>query len=129
MPRVIVRALSGLMAVLFLFSALVQYNDPDPWTWMTFYGAAAIVSGWAAFRPSAPLVGAALIVALAGMIWAATIAPRVVGHVGWSELYTEFGMKSQAVEEGREMTGLLVVVAWMVALALAHRRRGVSSSP
>ncbi|MCZ8342003.1 MAG: transmembrane 220 family protein [Leptospira sp.] len=39
-----------LLAVLLLFSALVQYNDPDPLHWMFLYGYSAILCGFGSFR-------------------------------------------------------------------------------
>jgi Transmembrane family 220, helix len=34
------RVINWVMAVLFLFAAVVQYNDPDPVRWMAMYLAA-----------------------------------------------------------------------------------------
>ncbi|ULQ51098.1 transmembrane 220 family protein [Flavihumibacter fluvii] len=35
---------NGVMVVLFLLSALLQYNDPDPYVWVPLYGAGAWLS-------------------------------------------------------------------------------------
>jgi Ca2+/H+ antiporter len=54
------KAFNLVLAILFLFSAVLQYNDPDSYLWITiyFYGAALC---WLAFRgryfPKAYLVG------------------------------------------------------------------------
>ena len=38
-----------LLAVLFLVSAGLQFNDPDPLFWIFVYGALAVICGFAAF--------------------------------------------------------------------------------
>ncbi|MCY2685671.1 transmembrane 220 family protein [Salinimicrobium sp. TH3] len=37
------RIFNALFAIIFLFSAIVQYNDPDPLLWMVIYGYGALV--------------------------------------------------------------------------------------
>jgi hypothetical protein len=115
-----VRILTGLALVLFLFAVAVQYNDPDPIRWMAIYGLAALACGLA-------LVGrlprsAPVLIGLAALAWGATIMPGVVGRVSLGDLFESYAMKSEPVEEAREMGGLLIVVAWMAVLALAGRR-------
>ena len=118
----LLRALNGFMALLFLFAAAVQYNDPDPLQWMAIYAAAAVLSGLAAWRITIfPWLAPAL-VGLIALLWAASIAPRALGKVPLSEMFRSWEMKSPVVEENREMFGLLIVTAWMVVLTLARRR-------
>jgi len=108
-----------LMLLMFLFSVAVQYNDPDPYVWMPVYGAAALMCGlelahkvkW--WYPT--------LVALGTIAWAATIAPRVFGHVPFLEMFSAWEMKNAGVEESREMYGLLIVAVWMIVLAVANR--------
>ncbi len=38
------------LALLFTVFAIVQYNDPDPWLWISVYSFIAIVSGLAAVK-------------------------------------------------------------------------------
>ena len=110
----VLRALTALMGVYFLSAAALQYNDPDPVPWMAVYGAAALACGLALARrlwrwyP----VGVAAVAA----VWAATLAPDVVGHVAPRDLFGEAGMLTPRVEEAREMLGLLSIVMWMVVL-------------
>ncbi|HVG44687.1 MAG TPA: transmembrane 220 family protein [Longimicrobium sp.] len=116
----VLRAANGAMAALFAFAAAVQYNDPDPLRWMALYLAAAAACVLAFLRRLprwAPLV-----VGLAALAWAATLAPHVLGRVGWGEMVEAWEMKDVRVEEGRETYGLLIVAAWMAVLAVAHRR-------
>jgi hypothetical protein len=117
----VLRAANGAMAALFAFAAAVQYNDPDPLRWMALYLAAAAACVLAVLH-RLPRWGPA-VVGLAALAWAVTLAPHVLGHVGWGEMVQAWEMKDVRVEEGREMYGLLIVAAWMAVLVLAGRRR------
>ncbi|MBI1765093.1 MAG: transmembrane 220 family protein [Acidobacteria bacterium] len=109
-----------LFLAMFIFSVVVQYNDPDPLVWMSVYGLAALACIVALKRPAHwQLPGALLLYAA---LWAATIAPRVLGHVRFGELFEAWEMKDTRVEEGREFGGLLIVAAWMLVLFLRARR-------
>jgi hypothetical protein len=115
----VIRILTAVMAVLFVLGAAVQYNDPDPWRWIAIYAAAAVASVLA-LRGKLPRWVAVMIAAVAA-IWAATLAPCVVGYVRFADLFREIGMDSPEIEEGREMVGLMLISAWMTALAVAKR--------
>lgn len=113
------QALDALFLLMFVFSVVVQVNDPDPLTWMAVYGAAALACLWSIRGRLAWWVP----VVLAGvcLAWAGTIAPRVLGQVPFATMFEAFEMKDVGVEESREMYGLVLVAAWMAVLAL---RRG-----
>jgi hypothetical protein len=117
--------LNVLLALMFAFSVAVQYNDPDPVRWMAIYGAALIVS-ILEVRRRTPLWLPA-VVALAALVWALTIAPRVIGHVRFLDMFASFEMKNEGIEESREMYGLLIVAAWMAVVLLVARRRSGSA--
>jgi hypothetical protein len=109
--------LNCVMAACFVFSAAVQYNDPDPARWVAMYALAAVACALhVAGRRYWALPAAVGLIALA---WAATLAPRVVGKVAFGELFEAFEMKDVRVEEAREMGGLLIVAAWMAALTFS----------
>jgi len=117
------RILDYVMAVLFAFSALVQFNDPDPWLWAGIYLLAALVCLLSARRNLWwPLASA---VSIAALIWAWTIAPRVVGIVPFTDMFGAFEMKDIAIEESREMYGLIFVGIWtgIVAARTAFAKR------
>jgi hypothetical protein len=109
-----------LMLVMFVFSVVVQFNDPDPWRWMPVYGAAAVACGLELARKLRwwfpTLVG------VGSVIWAATIAPHVFGQVPFMDMFSAWEMKNMGVEESREMYGLLIVAVWMIVLAVASWR-------
>lgn len=110
------KPLNYVMLAMFLFSLAVQYNDPDPWVWMTIYGLAAVACLLANKQPSQWWLSGGLLLITAG--WAATIAPRVLGHVAFGELFEAWEMKDLRVEEAREFGGLLIVAVWMLVLFL-----------
>lgn len=110
-----------VMLLMFAFSVIVQYNDPDPWKWMPVYGIAAFAcalelrGGMRWWIPA--LIGVAC------LAWAATIAPHVFGRVPFADMFGAWEMKDVGVEESREMYGLLIVTVWMAVLVLANRTR------
>lgn len=113
------RCAAVVAAMLFFAAAALQYNDPDPVRWMALYGSGAVICVLALFG-HAPrrLAGALALIALA---WAVTLAPRVVGHVRPAEMFSSVSMMmSPAVEEAREMTGLLLVAGTMALLILGN---------
>jgi hypothetical protein len=123
-------AANTVMALLFVFSVLVQINDPDPLLWMLIYGAAAAVSFSEIRRGAAWWAPAA--VAATALVWAGTIAPRVLGNVPFLSMFAEFEMKDVGVEESREMYGLLLIALWMLAIltaALRRRRAANATAP
>ncbi|HTO92543.1 MAG TPA: transmembrane 220 family protein [Candidatus Sulfotelmatobacter sp.] len=116
----ILRIVNGLMTLLFAFAAYLQFNDPDPIAWTAIYAAPMVASAWAAWRPAGYPWQFPAAIALIALIWAATIAPRALGKIRLGEMFAQWEMKDAAVEENREMFGLLIVAAWMIVLVIAR---------
>lgn len=112
---------NGVMCALFIFSAVVQLNDPDPWVWIPIYVAAAAMCV-AEMKRRTPWT-APLVLVVVAVAWAGSIAPRVLGKVGFVEMFGAWEMKNIGIEEEREMYGLLIVAVWMAAVSWAARRR------
>jgi hypothetical protein len=108
------RVLNLVFLALYILSAAVQYNDPDPMRWIALYGAAAVACIVAMSRPAPRWLSA--LVAAFSIAWIALLVPRVLGQVGISEMFQERGMATMAIEEGREAIGLILVVIWMIVL-------------
>jgi hypothetical protein len=112
---ILIRAVFGMFALLFLFGAIVQYNDPDAAPWIAIYLAASVACGRA-------LLGRirwwwpATIAAVAGA-WALSMAPRAFPNVRLPELFGTWEMANSRVEQGREMYGLVIIFLCMAALA------------
>ncbi len=116
----LLRTANAAMAALFLFSAGVQYNDPDAAVWIAVYMVAALgcVLRLAGRLPR----WYPLLLGLVALAWAATLALGVFHHGSVSEAFGSWKMKSSSGEELREMLGLLIVAAWMAVLAFVARR-------
>jgi hypothetical protein len=121
------RAVNALFALLFLASALLQYNDPDPLRWAALYGAAALAC---VLRRST--AGTIVAVATGGiaLVWAASLAPRVLPVLRPGDLFGSMKAATPIIEESREMLGLLIVATWMVVLLAVRRsqRSGAASA-
>ena len=116
-----------VMLLAFVFSIVVQLNDPDPWAWMAIYAAPAITCAMELRRRTSPMGPA--IIAVVALAWAATIAPRVIGRVPFLDMFAEFEMRNIGIEESREMYGLLFIALWMAAVAVAAWRRRHAAPP
>jgi hypothetical protein len=104
------------MLLVFMMSAAVQVNDPDPWLWIGLYTVAAGATFLTLLRLNRWWIPAAL----AGLTiaWAATIAPRVLGRVQFGEMFGAWEMRDLGIEQSREMYGLLIVAVWMLVLTV-----------
>jgi Transmembrane family 220, helix len=111
----LLRGANWVMLAAFLFSVAVQYNDPDPIRWMLIYGLAALncfLSLRGRLRWPFPAA-----VGTVALVWAATIAPGVIGRTTFREMFQSFHMTDSVVEEARETGGLLIVAFWMAVLS------------
>jgi hypothetical protein len=123
-----VRLLDLIMALLFVFAAALQYNDPDPIPWVAIYLVAAVVSLAAAAGRRAPR-GVLATVAVIALGWAAGIAFGGSATSEYSRMFDAWEMKSPAVEEAREASGLVIVAAWMAVLFIRARRHSCAVQP
>lgn len=110
--------LGWVFGALFVVSALVQYNDPDPWIWIIIYGLAALVSfGFALGRISFGVLLSLGIVALLGFIY--SFPEEFEGfEIGGGDI--------RNIEEGRESFGLLIIS--IIMFVYAFRTRFVQAS-
>lgn len=111
----------AVMLLAFVFSVAVQWNDPDPLAWVAVYGLAALACILAILRRLPWLLPA--VIAIVAAVWAGTIAPRVLGHVRFADMFGAFEMADVGIEESREMYGLLIVAVWMLVLVVRQLRR------
>ncbi|HKQ73036.1 MAG TPA: transmembrane 220 family protein [Blastocatellia bacterium] len=115
------KILNCVMTACFLFSAIVQYNDPDPFVWILIYGLAGLACVLAMMGRLNWIFPAA--VGITALAWAMALASNVIGKVAIGELFEAFEMKDERVEVAREFGGLLIVVFWMAALVIQSLRR------
>ncbi|MGB5499088.1 MAG: transmembrane 220 family protein [Maribacter sp.] len=110
--------LGGVFAILFLISAVLQYNDPDPLLWMAIYGMAALVTLGFVFNKVSYTVPA--FVGLLGVIGFFFIFP---------DKYEGFALGKgdvKNIEEAREAFGLLIIAMLMFIFALRIRFKNKS---
>lgn len=107
-------------AVAFAAVALLQYNDPDPLTWVAIYGAASAMCGVAAARGRAP-VSAAIALAALTTVWALVLIARLPGPGVYAQMFGAWRMQGAGVEQARESVGLLLVAACSALIAAASR--------
>jgi uncharacterized membrane protein (DUF485 family) len=119
------RNVSWVMTALYLFSAALQYNDPDPLRWIAIYTAAAVGAAFLPLRRWA--IPFSLVVAVAALVWAAVLTPEIWGRVGFTDLWRKMSEKGGAVEVEREIGGLVIVVGWLVFGAVYRRRQQAAS--
>ena len=120
----ILRVVAGAFALLFVFSALLQLNDPDPVMWVVLYGLVAGVSGRVAAGRSLGVGSVALFALLVVVfaIWAPSLR-----HLSGSALQSFRMSGAVEDEEVREAIGLGLAAAWTgVLLAGSYRRRSSS---
>ncbi len=119
------RWLSGVMAVLFTLSAMVQWNDPDPLRWILAYGIAASLSLAAAWGRLlfVPSVAAALLFGC-GFLW---FAPTLL--TADAAAFSSFEMRAAEHEFPREALGLALCTIWSVCLAIHARRKATDRLP
>ncbi len=114
------RILNWIMAVVFLLSLIVQYNDPDPLAWMIVYGMATMVCLLFGLRKlhwrwSA---GAGLV----ALVWSLSLFPPLFASpdpIIWKDVFVDAAMKTRTVEYVREIGGLWIIVGWMGVLTFS----------
>ncbi|MFH5884975.1 transmembrane 220 family protein [Halalkalibaculum sp. DA3122] len=108
----VLTVLSYFMAIVFVFAAFAQYNDPDMFAWMGIYLAAAVASLLHAtghYRKAVPVV--VLVVALG---WAAFIFPEFFEGESFSfRTFSSVKMTNMEFETAREFGGLIIISLWM----------------
>ena len=118
------RIVNLIFAALFIFGAIVQFNDPDPLAWVAIYLAAAGACLWSIRHPKNHFP--AMAVAIVSVVWAGLLAPKVFGVTGFGEMFESWEMKDMSVEYSREMYGLVFIALWMITLAIRAFRMRVT---
>ncbi len=119
-PGRLFNGINAVVAVLFLISAVLQYNDPDPWLWAALYAAAGVACLAAPRMRSRMWLPAA--VGLAALIWAGLLAPETLPNFRVRDLAATMHAETPSIELNRELLGLLIIAAWMVVLVVVGRR-------
>ena len=103
-----------VFSIIFIISAALQYNDPDPWLWIGIYGLAGVLSFlFYNGRRNLALYGIPMLVYFAGAIYL------------WPEEYKGVTMEmsyAPEIELARESLGLTICgLAFLLYLFLSYR--------
>nr|XP_020036054.1 transmembrane protein 220 isoform X2 [Castor canadensis] len=102
------RACNGLMAAFFALAAYVQVNDPDAELWVVVYMIPAVLTLLVGFNPLVTgnfiWKSVSVIHMLFCMVWAVGLGYYLLLHTQQNILHEE---------EGRELSGLVIITAWM----------------
>jgi hypothetical protein len=107
--ELILKTTSATMTILFTFWASYQINDPDSFLWMLVYGAAAALSLLYVVNRLRTIIP--LILGGVCLLWAGYLSTQIT-----------YEPPLVAIEEWREMMGLLIVFAWMGLLTWRSRQ-------
>lgn len=123
-------SVNALFAIIYLLSALVQYNDQDGLLWAVFYLLAMVVCISVYF----PARAAKPVYSLLFLYGLTTILSLLVAVYSWGQIDSAFvgeglfersGMNFSGVEAAREAGGALLVFIWVSLLFITeYRSRG-----
>lgn len=111
----VLRLVALLFALLFIAAAIVQYNDPDPFIWIMFYGIAAVACLLFFANRFPPALG--FILAAIYLVSAIRV---------WPEQFEGVSIGSgdiENIERGREALGLLIMALVMLFLGWRSRSK------
>jgi hypothetical protein len=113
------KAINFILAILFLLSAVAQYNDPDPWAWIGLYAFVAgvlVFAGLGKRNKWVPIAGITICV-----IWIATLLPEFINwlQMGMPNIAESMKTEEPHIEYTREFLGLALCIT---ALAFNWRK-------
>lgn len=118
------KILNFILAVLFLFFAFLQVDDPDPLLWILIYGAMAVLAVLAMFNMFFPKVTLTLLV-----IFIAYSLVYFQGVMEWlrqedkSALFDDVAkMEHLYIEESREFLGLWICILVLIFYYIRGRK-------
>ena len=118
------RVTNIILTLLFGLFAIFQFNDVDPWIWITLYGFVAVVSGFAIFgRYNVPIIIIGMVISLIGL---GILLPEIINWINLGMPNIAGSMKAETayVEFTREFFGLVIVLsAFLYHFRSARRLR------
>ena len=118
-----------IFCLLFVISAGLQYNDPDPYIWMPIYLYGAVLC-WLAFRnkfyPKAYLIGIVvyLVYAIGLFFWKNGVLDWMTKHNA-EDIAATMKAEKPWIEETREFFGLVILIV-VLAIDYIYAKRKVS---
>lgn len=118
-----------IFCLLFVFSAALQYNDPDPYLWIPIYMYGALLC-WLAFRnkyyPKAYLIGIFIYLAYAIYLFFAKD-----GVLDWinkhnaEDIASTMKAEKPWIEETREFFGLIILIVVLTINFFYSKKRNL----
>ena len=112
----------GSIALLFILFAVVQYNDPDPWIWITYYVFTGLASAMAATgRYHTIMIVGGLAISI---IWLLSLVPGVIDWIqqGMPSITGAMHAETEYIELMREFLGVLLVLLNFIFLYFQMRK-------
>jgi hypothetical protein len=113
---VAIKVLNAVFLIVYLLCAVVQYNDPDALPWALIYLSAGAMCMFEVGNKQVNWLPPTLLAI--SLVWIGFLLPGIIGQVSLEQIFASISMKTKAVEEAREIGGLLLVVFWTGVLAL-----------
>ncbi len=110
-----------ILSLLFLLFAVVQFNDPDPWLWVSWYAFISVLLAMAAFKRfsnTAIWFGIGFSSAIL-----TSLAPDFFQWIndGMPSIVTSMKAESPYIELVRETLGMLLSLMTCIGIWLHHR--------
>jgi transmembrane protein TMEM220 len=121
------RIFNFIFFLLFVFSAALQYNDPDPYVWMPIYLYGAVLC-FLAFRgkyyPRAYLIGIAVYLVYAGyLVFTKDGVLDWINQHNAESLVQTMKAEKPWIEDTREFGGLMILVVVLLIDYFYSRRK------
>lgn len=120
-----------IFCLLFVISAALQYNDPDPYIWIPIYMYGAVLC-WLAFRnkfyPKAYFIGIIVYVvyAIGLFFWKNGVLDWMTKHNA-EDIAATMKAEKPWIEETREFFGLLFLIVALMINYFYGRKRNTAS--
>lgn len=109
------RFITGIFSVALAYFTVVQYNDPDGWLWMAFYGAGMMITTAAAVgRYSRPATLLTIGISIAVAAWLIPSVLEWLLHHQPSDLIYGMSPSRPYIEQSRESLGALIQTAILI---------------
>lgn len=125
------RIFNLIFCLLFVISAALQYNDPDPYIWIPIYMSGAVLC-WLAFRnkfyPKAYLIGIIvyLLYAIGLFFWKNGVLDWMSKHNA-EDIAATMKAEKPWIEQTREFFGLLILIVVLMINYFYSRKRRTAS--
>ena len=116
-----------VMGGLFIISAGLQYNDPDPYLWITIYGVAALLAYMNIVQKHDRFSHLGML--LACLIYGFTLVFKKDGVISWfndhqaESLVQSMKATKPWIENAREFGGLMIIAVFLVINLILEKRK------